>query len=71
MKIRVYAKKPRIELIPLLDMIFIVLVCFVYTFLSMTIQRGLNLDLPKAEAAKKSVIEYLNVSFLIFLLLTP
>ena len=62
MKIKVYPKKPRIELIPLLDMIFIVLVCFVYTFLSMTIQRGLHLDLPKADASQKNQITYLNIS---------
>jgi len=39
-------KKPRIEMIPLIDMIFLVLVFFIYGMLSMGIHRGVPVILP-------------------------
>ncbi|MDD4203207.1 MAG: biopolymer transporter ExbD [Candidatus Omnitrophica bacterium] len=51
MKIHVKAKRARIELIPLLDMIFLILVCFVYSFLSMSVNKGLDVKLPTATQA--------------------
>ncbi|UCD55433.1 MAG: biopolymer transporter ExbD [Candidatus Omnitrophota bacterium] len=62
MKISLNIKKPRIELIPLLDMIFLVLVSFVYTFLSMTIQKGIPVRLPFAQSAIEDKKEYLIVT---------
>jgi len=62
MKIQLNTKKARIELIPLLDMIFLVLVSFVYTFLSMTIQKGIPVRLPFAQSAIDEKKEYLVVT---------
>jgi biopolymer transport protein ExbD len=36
----------RIEMLPLIDIVFLLLVFFIYAMLSMTVQRGLHLDLP-------------------------
>ncbi|MBN1101912.1 MAG: biopolymer transporter ExbD [Deltaproteobacteria bacterium] len=52
MKVRV--EKPhrsRIEMIPVIDMIFLVLVCFTYGMLSMAVHRGLHVALPTSSAA--------------------
>ena len=48
------AKKSRIEMLPLIDVVFLLLVVFIYTMLSMAVHRGLNVNLPESEA---SVIE--------------
>ncbi|MGD9161074.1 MAG: biopolymer transporter ExbD [Desulfobacteraceae bacterium] len=45
------AKKSRIEMLPLIDVVFLLLVVFIYTMLSMAVHRGLNVDLPKSEAS--------------------
>ena len=41
-------RRPRIELIPMIDTIFFILVFFVVTSVSMVHQRGLRVDLPGA-----------------------
>lgn len=41
-------KKARIEMLPLVDIIFLVLVVFIYAMLSMAIHRGLPVYLPQA-----------------------
>lgn len=48
------AKKSRIEMLPLIDVVFLLLVVFIYTMLSMAVHRGLDVNLPESEA---SVIE--------------
>ncbi len=45
---RVASKKARIEIIPLIDTVFFLLVFFMMSSLSMTVYRGLSVDLPKA-----------------------
>ena len=42
-------KRARIEMIALIDVVFLLLVFFIYAMLSMTVVRGLQLDLPRAE----------------------
>lgn len=57
MKIRRYAvkkKKARIEIIPMIDTMFFLLVFFMVATMSMTVMRGMPVDLPKSEAAKNS-----------------
>ncbi len=39
-------KKTRIEMMPLIDVVFLLLVFFIYTMLSMTVYRGIKVDLP-------------------------
>ena len=45
------ARKARIEMLPLIDMVFLVLVFFIYGMLSMAVHRGLPVMLPVSEAA--------------------
>lgn len=42
-------RRARIEMIPLLDVVFLLLVFFIYAMLSLTVHRGLEIVLPKAE----------------------
>jgi len=46
------AKKTRIELIPLVDMMILLLAFFVYAMLSMAIHRGLPVLLPSSSTAQ-------------------
>ena len=61
MKLRKRSVKPaRIEMMPLIDIVFLLLVFFIYAMLSMAVHRGLELDLPESATAvdteqKKSV----------------
>lgn len=45
--------KPRMEMIPLMDVMFLNLLFFVYASFSMTIHRGLKVDLPSAIGAQQ------------------
>ena len=54
------SEKARIEIIPMIDVIFFLLVFFMISTLSMTINRGLPVDLPTAATSQKDVRE--NVS---------
>ena len=52
MKLKLVQKPPRIELIPLVDIIFLLLVFFIYSMLSMAVYRGIPVTLPKAQAVE-------------------
>ncbi|OGP61436.1 MAG: biopolymer transporter ExbD [Deltaproteobacteria bacterium RBG_13_49_15] len=53
MKLRMTAwKKPRIEMIPLIDVVFLVLVTFIYATLSMAVHRGVSVVLPTSSTAR-------------------
>ena len=41
-------RSARIELLPLMDIMFLVLLFFIYSVFSMTVHRGLKVDLPSA-----------------------
>jgi len=45
-------KKPRIEMLPLIDIVFLLLVFFIYAMLSMAVHRGLPIVLPTSTSAK-------------------
>ena len=45
------SKRARVEMVPLIDMFFLLLVFFIFGVFSMTIQQGLIVDLPTAETA--------------------
>ena len=61
MKIRRRARHAaRIEMLPLIDIVFLLLVFFIYAMLSMAVHRGLQLDLPEsgqAEVSKESPLK--------------
>ena len=53
MKINVRTgKKIRIEMLPLIDIVFLLLVFFIYAMLSMAVHRGLPVLLPTSASAK-------------------
>jgi biopolymer transport protein ExbD len=56
------AQKARIEIIPMIDIIFFLLVFFMISTLSMTINRGLPVNLPTAATAQKDLRESLNIT---------
>ncbi len=41
-------RRARIEIVPLIDVVFLLLVFFIYAMLSMTVYRGLRVSLPHA-----------------------
>jgi biopolymer transport protein ExbD len=45
-------RKARIEMLPLIDIVFLLLVFFIYAMLSMAVHRGLPVDLPSSRTAK-------------------
>lgn len=44
-------KKVRIEMLPLIDVVFLLLVFFIYAMLSMSVHRGLQIALPTSSSA--------------------
>lgn len=44
-------KKARIEMLPLIDIVFLLLVFFIYAMLSMAVHRGLPVALPTSSSA--------------------
>ena len=56
------SEKARIEIIPMIDIIFFLLVFFMLSTLSMTINRGLPVNLPKAASSQKDLRESFNVT---------
>jgi biopolymer transport protein ExbD len=46
-------QRARIEMIPLMDVVFLLLVFFIYAMFSMTVHRGLQVDLPRAAGARE------------------
>lgn len=51
MLVKPFTKRPRVEMVPLIDCFFLLLVFFIFGVFSMTMQQGLVVDLPKAETA--------------------
>ena len=45
-------KKVRIEMLPLIDIVFLLLVFFIYAMLSMAVHRGLPILLPTSSSAQ-------------------
>jgi len=44
--------KSRIEMLPLIDIVFLLLVVFIYTMLSMAVHHGLKVSLPTSSVAE-------------------
>ncbi len=64
MKINLNLKRkgPRIEMIPLIDVVFLILVFLIYAILSMVIHRGFKVDLPQASTAEINRKDYLSIT---------
>lgn len=65
MKINNRASKPaRIEMLPLIDIVFLLLVFFIYAMLSMAVHRGMELNLPESSQAETSIETPFSLSVL-------
>lgn len=63
MKLKAFSvKSARIEMVPLIDSFFLILVYFIIAFLSMSQHRGIPLDLPQAQTAIEEKIEHFGIS---------
>jgi len=63
MKLNLYkTKNPRIEMLPLIDVVFLLLVFFIYAMLSMAVHRGLSVVLPASSSTKIDKKLVLSVS---------
>ena len=48
------SKRPRIEMVPLIDMFFLLLIFFIFGMFSMKMQEGIIVDLPHAQTGAVS-----------------
>jgi biopolymer transport protein ExbD len=55
-------KRARIEMIPLIDMFFLLLIFFIFSVFWMTMQQGLMVDLPRAATAASTGEEAVTIS---------
>ena len=55
-------KKARIEIIPMIDTMFFLLVFFMISTLSMTLQKGMEVNLPKASSGSDDLPEQVTLS---------
>jgi biopolymer transport protein ExbD len=55
-------KGARIEMVPLIDVVFLLLVFFIYAFLSMIVPRGVRVSLPRVEGGTRTGREPVAVS---------
>ena len=63
MRLRARApKKARIEIIPMIDVVFFLLVFFMMASLAMTIYRGLPVSLPEAASGQRAAAETANIT---------
>ncbi len=55
-------RSPRIEMLPLIDVVFLLLVFFIYAMLSMTVHHGQPVELPQLSTAAAEVNEAISVT---------
>ena len=55
-------RKIRIEMVPFMDVVFLLLVFFIYAMLSMVVHRGLRVELPSAATAEVDRYEYVGIT---------
>ena len=56
------AKKARVEMLPLIDVVFLLLVFFIYAMVSMVVHRGVKVDLPSAGTASMEQDDYISIT---------
>ena len=65
MKVHIQARKrPRIEMLPLIDIVFLLLVFFIYAMLSMAVHKALPVALPQSSTAKIDKKQILSITIL-------
>ena len=55
-------KKARVEMLPLIDVVFLLLVFFIYAMLSMVVHHGLKVDLPSAGSFSLEKEDYIAIT---------
>jgi len=55
-------RRPRIEMLPLIDIVFLLLVFFIYAMLSMAVHKALPVALPQSTAATVDTTERTSVT---------
>lgn len=55
-------RKARVEMLPLIDVVFLLMVFFIYAMLSMVVHRGIAVNLPAAMTGHVEQIDYVAVS---------
>ena len=55
-------RKARMEIVPLIDVMFLLLASFVYASSDMTVHRGLQVDLPRATTAQLEKTDPLTIT---------
>ena len=58
------ASTSQVDMIPLIDVVFLVLVAFIYASMFMTQKTGLPVDLPEASEAEAEISEVLTLSIM-------
>ena len=53
MRLRRHARVPRVEMLPLMDVVFLLLVFFIYSMMAMAVHRGMQLSLPVSGTAER------------------
>ena len=55
-------RKARVEMLPLIDVVFLLLVFFIYAMVSMVVHHGLKVELPKAGSSTVDTREYISIT---------
>ena len=55
-------RRARVEMIPLIDIVFLLLVFFIYAMLSMVVHRGVRVTLPAASTAQTDRRDYVGIT---------
>jgi biopolymer transport protein ExbD len=56
------SKKARIDMLPLIDVVFLLLVFFIYAMVSMVVHHGLKVELPAAATASLDRNDYVAIT---------
>ena len=55
-------KKARVEMLPLIDVVFLLLVFFIYAMISMVVHHGIKVDLPSAGTSALNPSDYIGIT---------
>ena len=55
-------KKARVEMLPLIDVVFLLLVFFIYAMVSMVVHHGLRVDLPSVGTSSLEKNDYVSIT---------
>ena len=55
-------KKARVEMLPLIDVVFLLLVFFIYAMVSMVVHHGLKVDLPNLGTSSLEKEDYVSIT---------